>query len=67
VSSADASLLALFGAGSFVMRSAGCTINDMWDRDIDRKVLAFWMRSRCTALLVERLKFVSELGCLDLL
>jgi 4-hydroxybenzoate polyprenyltransferase len=21
-----------------VMRGAGCTINDMWDRDIDRKV-----------------------------
>ncbi|QNT78023.1 4-hydroxybenzoate octaprenyltransferase [Entomobacter blattae] len=31
-------LLALFGAGSIIMRSAGCVINDLWDRDIDRKV-----------------------------
>ena len=34
----DASLLALFGVGAFAMRGAGCTINDMWDRDIDRQV-----------------------------
>ena len=32
------STLALFGAGAFVMRSAGCIINDMWDRDVDGKV-----------------------------
>ena len=31
-------LLALFGLGSLVMRGAGCTINDMWDRNIDRQV-----------------------------
>lgn len=31
-------LLCLFGAGSFLMRGAGCTINDMWDRRIDVKV-----------------------------
>jgi len=30
--------LSLFLFGSFVMRGAGCTINDMWDRDIDRKI-----------------------------
>ncbi|KAJ3106875.1 Para-hydroxybenzoate--polyprenyltransferase, mitochondrial precursor (PHB:polyprenyltransferase) [Phlyctochytrium planicorne] len=30
--------LALFGAGAFIMRGAGCTINDMWDKDIDKKV-----------------------------
>lgn len=28
----DLSLVAVFGAGAFLMRSAGCTINDMWDR-----------------------------------
>jgi len=28
----------LFGAGAFVMRSAGCVVNDLWDRDIDGKV-----------------------------
>ncbi|EFP91199.2 uncharacterized protein PGTG_16390 [Puccinia graminis f. sp. tritici CRL 75-36-700-3] len=28
----------LFGLGAFVMRGAGCTINDLWDRSIDQKV-----------------------------
>ncbi|WP_428378227.1 4-hydroxybenzoate octaprenyltransferase [Lichenicoccus sp.] len=31
-------LILLFGIGSLVMRSAGCVVNDMWDRDIDRQV-----------------------------
>ncbi|XP_045166286.1 4-hydroxybenzoate polyprenyltransferase, mitochondrial-like isoform X1 [Mercenaria mercenaria] len=31
-------LLALFGLGSFVMRGSGCIINDMWDKEIDKKV-----------------------------
>lgn len=34
----DPSLLALFGAGAFLMRGAGCIINDLWDKDIDSKV-----------------------------
>jgi 4-hydroxybenzoate polyprenyltransferase len=32
------SLLAIFAAGAFVMRSAGVTINDLWDRNLDRRV-----------------------------
>ena len=31
-------LVGLFLVGSFVMRGAGCVVNDMWDRDMDRKV-----------------------------
>ncbi len=31
-------LLALFAAGSVVMRAAGCVVNDMWDRDLDAQV-----------------------------
>ena len=31
-------LLALFAIGSVVMRAAGCVVNDMWDRDLDRQV-----------------------------
>jgi 4-hydroxybenzoate polyprenyltransferase len=31
-------LLVLFGIGSVVMRAAGCVVNDMWDRDLDRRV-----------------------------
>ncbi len=34
----DLLLLSKFALGAVVMRGAGCTINDMWDRDIDRKV-----------------------------
>ncbi|XP_067846135.1 4-hydroxybenzoate polyprenyltransferase, mitochondrial isoform X1 [Heptranchias perlo] len=34
----DLSMLALFGTGAILMRGAGCTINDMWDKDIDSKV-----------------------------
>jgi 4-hydroxybenzoate polyprenyltransferase len=31
-------LLALFAIGATVMRAAGCVVNDMWDRDLDRQV-----------------------------
>jgi 4-hydroxybenzoate polyprenyltransferase len=31
-------LVVLFGVGSVVMRAAGCVVNDLWDRDIDRRV-----------------------------
>ena len=31
-------LLLLFGVGAVVMRGAGCVVNDMWDRDMDRLV-----------------------------
>ncbi|BDG73780.1 4-hydroxybenzoate octaprenyltransferase [Roseomonas fluvialis] len=28
----------LFGLGAVLMRGAGCVVNDLWDRDIDRQV-----------------------------
>lgn len=31
-------LLSKFAIGAFVMRGAGCTINDLWDRDFDKYV-----------------------------
>jgi 4-hydroxybenzoate polyprenyltransferase len=31
-------LIVLFALGSAVMRAAGCVVNDLWDRDIDRMV-----------------------------
>ena len=34
----DAGLAALFVAGAFLMRGAGCTMNDMWDRRFDGQV-----------------------------
>ncbi|CCM04845.1 uncharacterized protein FIBRA_07038 [Fibroporia radiculosa] len=30
--------ISLFGLGALVMRGAGCTINDMWDRKLDKAV-----------------------------
>ncbi|PHZ17265.1 4-hydroxybenzoate polyprenyl transferase [Rhizopus microsporus ATCC 52813] len=33
-----ASMITLFGIGALTMRGAGCTINDLWDKDIDDKV-----------------------------
>ncbi|GAA6062465.1 hypothetical protein JCM10212_005368 [Sporobolomyces blumeae] len=35
----------LFGTGAVVMRGAGCVINDLWDRDIDKKVERTKLRS----------------------
>ncbi|KAI3821837.1 hypothetical protein L1987_09410 [Smallanthus sonchifolius] len=34
----DLKMMALFGCGAFLLRGAGCTINDLLDRDIDTKV-----------------------------
>ena len=34
----DPGLLALFGTGAILLRGAGCTVNDLWDRDLDSKV-----------------------------
>ena len=31
-------MIALFAIGAVVMRAAGCTVNDIWDREMDRKV-----------------------------
>ncbi len=31
-------LIALFALGSVLMRAAGCVVNDLWDRDLDRAV-----------------------------
>ena len=35
----DAKLLALCALGAFFMRGAGCTINDMWDKNFDAQVM----------------------------
>lgn len=34
----DPWFITLFAIGAFVMRGAGCVVNDLWDRDIDGKV-----------------------------
>lgn len=35
----DFKMMALFGSGAFLLRATGCTINDLPDQDIDRKVI----------------------------
>ena len=34
----DIKMLALFGFGTTILRGAACTVNDLLDRDIDKKV-----------------------------
>lgn len=36
------SMLGLFGVGAVIMRGAGCTINDLWDRNLDKQVSVFF-------------------------
>lgn len=36
--------LGLFGVGAFITRGAGCTINDLYDRKLDRKVARTMLR-----------------------
>ncbi|KAK1792322.1 hypothetical protein P4O66_012272, partial [Electrophorus voltai] len=40
----DLHMLTLFATGALLMRGAGCTINDMWDKDFDKKVVRTAMR-----------------------
>lgn len=40
-SSPDIKMMMLFGTGALLLRGAGCTINDLLDRDIDTKVMPF--------------------------
>lgn len=42
----DFYMLGLFGMGAILMRGAGCTINDLWDKEFDRAV-------RCSLFIVE--------------
>lgn len=50
----DPWLVALFGIGAVVMRGAGCVVNDLWDRDIDRRVARTAGRPLASGLLSVR-------------
>ena len=47
-------LVLLFAIGSLVMRSAGCVVNDLWDRDIDRMVARTAARPLASGMLRPR-------------
>ena len=53
-----ARLILLFALGSIIMRSAGCVVNDLWDRDIDRKVARTAARPLASGALTARQAFV---------
>ena len=62
-------LILLFGTGSVVMRGAGCVVNDMWDRDLDRLVTRTAGRPLASGALRVRqaFGFLATLLCLGLL
>jgi 4-hydroxybenzoate polyprenyltransferase len=47
-------LVSLFAVGSLVMRAAGCVVNDLWDRDIDRQVARTAARPLASGALTPR-------------
>ncbi|CAP34433.2 Protein CBR-COQ-2 [Caenorhabditis briggsae] len=47
-------MLSLFGTGAFLMRSAGCVINDLWDKDFDKQVERTKLRPLACGLLSEK-------------
>ncbi|KAJ3268068.1 Para-hydroxybenzoate--polyprenyltransferase, mitochondrial precursor (PHB:polyprenyltransferase) [Terramyces sp. JEL0728] len=52
--------LFLFGSGSVLLRGAGCTINDMWDRNLDKQV----ERTKIRPLASGELTMLQALVCL---
>lgn len=64
-------LLGTFGVGAFLMRGAGCTINDILDRDFDARVertksrpIASGALTRKQAVAFLGLQLTAALGCL---
>ncbi|XP_006833530.2 4-hydroxybenzoate polyprenyltransferase, mitochondrial [Amborella trichopoda] len=47
----DFKLLTLFGCGALLLRGAGCTVNDLLDRDMDQKVERTKLRPIASGLL----------------
>jgi len=62
----DLYMLALFGTGAFIMRGAGCTINDMWDQDIDKMVTRTKDRPLVTGQITPKQSLVFLAGQLSL-
>lgn len=50
----DIKHLALFGAGAVLLRGAGCTINDMWDQELDKKVFRTKNRPLAAGLVTQK-------------
>ena len=50
--------MGLFMIGAILMRAAGCIINDLWDRDIDRKVSRTSLRPLAAGTMSTRSAFI---------
>ena len=50
-------LMGLFMIGAILMRAAGCIINDLWDRDIDRKVSRTSLRPLAVGTMSHKVRF----------
>jgi 4-hydroxybenzoate polyprenyltransferase len=61
-------LALLFGLGAVVTRGAGCVVNDLWDRDLDRRVERTRGRPLASGAVTPRqaLVFLAALGLLAL-
>lgn len=64
----DGRIIAIATAGAFLMRAAGCTINDLWDRKIDAKVERTSQRPLASGALkpIQSLIFLAVLLALSL-
>jgi 4-hydroxybenzoate polyprenyl transferase len=51
-------LMGLFGVGTILMRGAGCTINDLWDKEFDRRVERTKSRPIASGEITERQAFI---------
>ncbi len=57
-------LIVLFGIGAIIMRAAGCVINDLWDRDLDKQVERTKSRPLAAGTLNEKQAMVFLAGLL---
>lgn len=62
-------LMVLFWIGAVVMRGAGCVINDLWDRDLDRSVERTQDRALAAGLITppQAFLFLAGLGLIGFL
>ena len=62
-------LMGLFLLGSIVMRGAGCVVNDLWDRDLDRTVARTRSRALAAGTLTpaKALVFLAALATIGLI
>lgn len=51
-------LIGLFWVGAIIMRGAGCVINDLWDRDLDSKVIRTRVRPLAAGIISVKKAFV---------